>query len=312
MKRDWLLPSVFAVIALPAVVVAASAARFHGDNADDMALAANPQRTYSIHVPASYDGSKAVPLVLSFHGAALWGAAQRSLSTWDAVADREGFIVVYPSARAGRGPRAWEVEQPERLQPPGERDSVEMVSSDVHYVRALIDEMKGRFNIDERRIYANGLSNGGGMSWLLSCVMSDRIAAVGLVGAAYTIPTDWCATRPPVPAIMFHGTLDRQTRYNGAKVWISPRAFPSIVGVAQQWARRNGCSTTFVDTSVASDVMRRSWHDCVADLEFYTIIGGGHTWPGGRHQPEWFVGKTTQSLDASALMWEFFARQRRR
>jgi polyhydroxybutyrate depolymerase len=311
-SQRGVLPAAFALIALPAVVVAASAVKYHSDQSDSQSLIALGKRTYSIHVPASYDPAKPTALVLSFHGASLWGAAQRSLSTWDAVADREGIIVAYPSARDGRGPRSWEVERPERRLPPGAPDSVDFVSSDVLYIRALIDTLSARYNVDARRIYADGLSNGGGMAWLLSCVMSDRIAAVGLVGAAYTIPTDWCWTRPPVPAIMFHGTMDRQTQYNGARVWISPRAFPSIPGIAREWARRNQCSPTFTDTSVATDVVRRSWRDCRADIELYTIIGGGHTWPGGQRQPEWFVGKTTQTIDASAVIWDFFARHPKR
>lgn len=311
-RARGVLPAVFALIALPAAIVAASAAKYHADQADGESLMAMGERTYSLHVPASYDPAKPTALVLSFHGASLWGAAQRSLSTWDAVSDREGFIVVYPSARSGRGPRAWMVRRPYKQLVQGSRDSVELVSADVHYVRALIEELATRYNIDEHRIYADGLSNGGGMAWLLSCTLSDRIAAVGLVGAAYTIPTAWCAARPPVPAIMFHGTMDRQTQYDGAKVWIAPRAFPSIPAMAREWAQRNRCSTRFSDSAVAADVVQRSWQNCAADVEFYTITGGGHTWPGGQHQPEWFVGRTTQTIDASAMIWEFFARHPKR
>lgn len=311
-RARGVLPAVYALIALPAAIVAASAAKYHADQADGESLMAMGKRTYSLHVPASYDPAKPTALVLSFHGASLWGAGQRSLSTWDAVADREGIIVAYPSARGSRGLRAWMVRKPYKVLVPGSRDSVELVSVDVHYVRALIDELKARYNIDERRVYADGLSNGGGMAWLLSCVLSDRIAAVGLVGAAYTIPTEWCATREPVPAIMLHGTLDRQTQYDGAKVWISRRAFPSIPAVARQWAQRNRCSTRFTDSAIAPDVVKRSWQDCQAPVDFYTIVGGGHTWPGGAHLPEWFVGKTTRSIDASAMIWEFFERHPRR
>lgn len=300
MKRPVVLSATLALIALPGIVVATTAANFHASQRDNTSVVAWGKRSYVIHVPTSYEPSKPTPLVLSFHGAGLWGAGQRRLSGWDAVADREGFIVVYPSARAGRGPRVWRVLKPYQ----------DLLPADVYFVRVLIDDLKRRYNIDENRIYANGLSNGGGMSWLLSCTLSDRIAAVGMVGAAYTIPTEWCVDRPPVPAIMFHGTDDRQTLYDGGTSSVAPRAFPSIPAVAREWARRNKCSPQYTDETVAADVVRRSWRDCRADVVFYTVLGGGHTWPGGRDLPEWFVGRTTRSIDASAAMWDFFRTKR--
>lgn len=307
------LPLALAFIALPGLVLAGTAAHFHWRDRDDHAvMMIAGMRSYSIHVPASYDSAKPTPLVLTFHGAGLTGSAQQALSAWDAVADREGFIVVYPTAREAvvpgyyqprrrRSVDAWRVAKP--MEYPG---AERMLPADVFFIRGLIEHLKKRYNVDSSRIYANGLSNGGGMSWLLSCTLSDQIAAVGLVGAAYTIETSWCATRPPVPAIMFHGTADAWTKYHGGKVFIAPRPFPSIPAVSREWAGRNHCGA-YTDSSVAPDVSRRRWHNCVADLELYTIEGGGHTWPGGPPLiPAWFAGRTTQSIDASALMWEFF------
>lgn len=307
-RRRAVLPMALALIALPALVVATTAAKYYVDQRDDAYLHAFGRRGYVIHVPPSYDPKKPTALVLSFHGAGLWGAAQQALSRWDEVADREGFIVVYPSAGREGGLRVWRVIPAIDRKAPWSDTTVRMLPADVYSVQALIDALKKKYNIDEQRIYANGLSNGGGMAWLLSCTLHHRIAAVGMVGAAYTISTEWCANRPPVPAIMFHGTADRQTRYDGGKVWLAPRAFPSIPAVAREWARRNKCSSQHADSSVADDVVRLAWRDCDADVVFYTIVGGGHTWPGGRGLPEWFVGRTSQSIDASATMWEFFKR----
>lgn len=310
MRRDGgTLGAALALIVLPAIVVMTSAARFHIDNRDQESLwpeSASPFG-YTVHVPPSYDGSKPAPLVLSFHGAALWGRGQQAISNWDAVADREGFIVAYPSGRVGHGPRVWRVVAPRRVAFRDAGYQGEVVSVDVGQTRALINMLRASYNIDPNRIYANGLSNGGGMSWLLSCNLSDRIAAVGMVGAAYTAPMDWCADKPPVPAIMFHGTRDEEALYHGGKSWVAPMVFPSIPGVARAWARRNGCSSAYVDSSIAADVVRRSWQNCNgADVVLYTVLDGGHTWPGGRHTPRWFTGRTTQSIDATATMWEFF------
>ena len=88
---------------------------------------------------------------------------------------------------------------------------------DVRFISELIDTIASAYNIDRSRVYANGLSNGGGMSFALSCTMPDRVAAVGMVGAAQLLPFEWCADRHPVPMIDFHGTADRRRRRPGRK-----------------------------------------------------------------------------------------------
>ncbi len=179
---------------------------------------------------------------------------------------------------------------------------------DVRFITELIDTLKASYNIDSTRIYANGLSNGGGMSFALSCTLSDRIAAVGMVAAAQTIPWTWCTDTRAVPMIAFHGTADPEVPYNGGSSWVSPRRFPSTPRWAANWARRNGCGADPIESTVAPDVTRRAYANCANDaaVVLYTIQGGGHTWPGGTPLPKWFVGRTTQSIDATSLMWSFF------
>jgi polyhydroxybutyrate depolymerase len=108
--------------------------------------------------------------------------------------------------------------------------------------------------------------------------------------------------------IAFHGTADRFTPYNGAKVWLAPEPFPSIPEWTANWARRNRCAPNPVESAAALDVTRLEYTDCADDASvvFYTIKGGGHTWPGGQPMPEWLVGPTSQSIDATSLMWTFF------
>ena len=128
------------------------------------------------------------------HGAAMWPAAHRT-SAGGTGGRREGFIVVYPSGLGGNGPRIWTRRQREP-------------SQDVTFISELIDTLEATYNIDPARIYANGLSNGGGMAFVLSCTLSDRIAAVGLVASAQLLPWSWCTDPRPVPMIAFHGTAD--------------------------------------------------------------------------------------------------------
>src|SRR5947209_15439212 len=86
---------------------------------------------------------------------------------------------------------------------------------DVRFISELIDTLRAAYNIDPTRIYANGLSIGGGMAFVLSCTLSDRIAAVGMVAAAQSLPSSWCTDHRPVPMIAFHGTADPIVPYQG-------------------------------------------------------------------------------------------------
>ena len=298
MNRRSVLALVVGALALPVVLALAGAARFHAANAPSDTLMSNGiERKYLVHVPRSYDPSRQMPLVISFHGAGLWGAAQRGMSGWNAIADSAGFIVVYPDG-VKRGPRVWR------------STSAAVVPFDVRFVSDLLDTLQARYRIDARRVYANGISNGGGMSFVLACTLSHRIAAVGLVGPALFLPFDWCPDSTAVPAVVFHGTADNQARYRGGKSWLSRHPFEPVAPFVADWARHNQCAASPRESRVAPDVSRREYADCArgATVVLYTIEGGGHTWPGGDPDPspEWFVGKTTQSINASRIMWDFF------
>jgi len=279
------------LLATPAVVIVVEAVTYaRANRSTNTIVSGGERREYSLYVPASYDRSHPTPLVISIHGGAMWPAAHQDTSQWNRVADRAGFIVVYPSGRTGHGPRST-----------GPRD--------VPYIADLIDEIQRAYNIDRSRIFANGFSNGGGTSFVLSCTMADRIAAVGLVDAAHLEPWSSCRDQRPVPMISFHGTSDKAAKYEGGKTWVAKEVFPNIPAWTALWARRNRCSATPVESRVAADVTRTEYVECAGNASaiLYTVHGGGHTWPGGGYAPEWFVGKMTHSIDASSLMWEFFS-----
>jgi polyhydroxybutyrate depolymerase len=295
--RRVVLAAALGLIALPVTLVPIEAVSFYAANRDNGSfVSSGEKREYLVYVPRSYDRSNPTPLVISMHGAGLWGAAQKETSQWNDMADRQGFIVVYPSGVGVEGVRIWRAE-------PGSG-----LMKDVRFISELIDTLKASYNIDSTRIYANGLSNGGGMSFVLSCTMSDRIAAVGMVGAAQTLPWKWCTDNRPVPMITFHGTADRHVPYNGGSSWISSRPFPNVPRWVANWARRNRCAANPIESTVAPDVTRREYTNCADDaaVVLYTVQGGGHTWPGGKPLPEWFVGRTTHTINATSLMWEFF------
>jgi polyhydroxybutyrate depolymerase len=297
-RRAGIIGAVLLCIGLPPLLVLVSAAASYSENrtTGTIVTTAGQTREYLLHVPKMYDRTRPTPLVISMHGAGNWPSFQMALSQWNALADEQGFIVVYPAGTGG-GPKMWRqygLETKGRLAP------------DVVFISELIDTLERSYNIDPARIYANGLSNGGGMTYALSCTLADKIAAFGPLASAFTERIDWCES--PAAVVAFHGTGDPITPYNGAKMWLAPDPFPSIPDWIAGWARRNHCAPLPVDSAVNADVTRREYGGCAegADTLLYTVKGAGHQWFGGTQGPEWLLGPFSRSVDASRVMWEFY------
>lgn len=287
MSRTATLGIVLACLGMPPAFVLVSGASHYLDNRTTGTIViGTAERDYIVHVPDTYDGARPVPLVLSLHGATTWPSLQKNLSGWNDIADKNGFIVAYPGG--------------------GDVFFRSFGRRDVPFISNLIDRLQADYNIDRNRIYVNGLSNGGGMSYLLSCELAGRFAAVGAVAPAILWPADICPDAPAVPLVVFHGTGDRWTPYDGGKVFVAPDPFPPIPVWTANWARRNHCAPQPRQSAVASDVTRIEYDNCAEPVILFKIDNGGHTWPGGAPLAEWFAGRTTRNIDATEVMWSFF------
>jgi polyhydroxybutyrate depolymerase len=261
-------------------------------------ISAGQKREYLLYIPKGYDRAKPAPLVITLHTSTSWDSSAMAISQWNRVADENGFIVVYPEG-TGFGPKSWEMtgsETPSHM-------------PDVIFISQLIDKLEASYNIDNARIYANGMSNGGGMAFVLSCTLSDRIAAVGMVSAGLDPGWNWCRDDRPVPVIAFHGTADPVCLYNGGWSKLAGGAFPSVPGFMANWSRRNRCGPNPIASTIAANVTRLRYTDCAdnAGVVLYTIKGEGHQWPGGKRvAAEWMLGRYSQSIDATRQMWAFF------
>jgi polyhydroxybutyrate depolymerase len=290
------------LLGMPAIVALIEAVSFARSNANTgILVSSDREREYLLHVPATYNASRPTPLVISLHAAAVWPAVQRDISGWNAVADDHGFLVVYPSGLSTGEPRIWRMAGPE-------------MQRDVTFIADLIDDLRRRYNIDPSRIYADGLSNGGGMAFVLSCTMRDRIAAVAMVGAALLVPFESCADARPVPMIAFHGTADTAAPYYGGPSWVTSIPLQDVPAFVAKWAKRNRCAASREEPRLTPDVSRLTYHECAggADVVFHTVYDGGHTWPGGGAVPKWFAGRTTSSINATRELWSFFEAHGRR
>ena len=256
------------------------------------------KRKYILYVPISYDPSTPTPLVISMHGFGDWSAHQMHMSGWNDLADEKSFIAVYPMGT--HFPLRWQLYDYE--------NPAANPTADIRFISDLIDHLEEDYNIDPNRIYANGLSNGGGMAQALSCTLSDRIAAVGSVSGAYIYPLNACQPVRPVPIIAFHGTADTIVPYQGGPSERFHHPFPSIPEFMEKIAQRNGCTASPIEQTVSQNVHSISYTGCTAnaDVVFYTIEDGGHSWPGGKIMPHMIVGETNMEINATRLMWNFF------
>lgn len=295
--KKWLFRILLIILGLPVLLVLLVAVAYLlANRTNGSIISSGEKRSYLLYVPDSYDPAVPTPLVISIHGFVEWPAHQQQISKWNDLADQHGFIVVYPS---GTGfPLRWQTR--------GTLEGTADPWKDVTFISDLIDKLSTEYNIDPGHIYANGLSNGAGMSLVLSCRLADKIAAIGTVAGAYALPWDQCQPSRPVPAIIFHGTADPIVWFHGDTGSHSGFVFPDIAQWVSTLADRNGCDDNPQVISPIGDVSGVRYNNCEADVVFYTIEGGGHTWPGGDPLPERIAGSTNMDISATQLMWDFF------
>lgn len=244
-------------------------------------------RFYNVHVPDRPEPGPVAPLVLAFHGVGQNGRDFRALTGLDDAAAQHGFIVVYLEAAMG----AWDVFG----------DLGNLGLDELGYVRRVIDEVSSRHVIDNNRIIAVGLSNGGVFAQRLGCKMSNRI--VGFVSVSATLVkriADECDSDARVNAFYIAGTNDTQFPINGNSV------LHSLDGAMQFWASRNGCgsrsSTQLPDRFDDGTVVFHSrYNGCSNGRRVWldSIVGGGHTWAGSGRPPSEGMGITSEEISAS-------------
>lgn len=253
------------------------------------------RRSYILYVPRGLDPTKKVPLVISMHGLAGWPGNQVRVTQWNKLADEQGFIVVYP--RGTGFPLRWR------------SGNAETSVNDVAFIYALIDKLETENNVDPKRIYANGFSNGGGMAFALSCTLSDRIAAIGTVSGAYLFPWSECQQQRAVPLIAFHGTADPVVPYLGGPSETLDLPFVVVPDWIAAYASHEGCAQTPEPLASQGKASAIRYSGCQngAEVIFYTLQDGGHSWPGSTGTPRFVGGETNHDIDATRLIWNFFS-----
>lgn len=287
-------------------------------------------RTYYVHVPPGAVGPGAAPLVFAFHGGGMTaigdgGLAFENFAQVQPKSDSAGFVLVEPE-----GTPALPLTQPGALDVWNAGNCCEQAEQknsnvdDVGFVSAMIDAVSLETCIDPKRVFATGISNGAMLSHRLACQLSDRIAAIAAVSGgmgnrdldALPSPTTLFPCNPsrPVPVLHIHGTQDACYPFDGGWGPLSAVTFYGAPQTVADWVTRNGC-----EAGAPTQVFSNGAAGCVlypcaktAEVEFCTIDGGGHYWPGGG---DWAFsevvcgsnqGVRSSDIVANDAMWSWF------
>jgi polyhydroxybutyrate depolymerase len=266
-------------------------------------------RTYLLIEPMP-ESAQPIPLILALHGG---GGTARSMCAMPGglatPAQREGYLLVCPQGverhwNDGRVIQAWR----------SHADDID----DVGFLMTLVEHLSQLYNIDEKRIFATGISNGGQMSYRLACEQSSRIVGIAPVVASMAVSLE-CRPESPVSVLVINGTEDPLVPYGGGEITALQRSLGSVKAtweVLEFWAQSNQCNQEAgsiqlpeLEPNDGTHAILHTYSPCLngASVELYEIVGGGHTWPGAnQYLPEFLIGRLSHEIQASEVIIEFF------
>jgi polyhydroxybutyrate depolymerase len=275
------------------------------------------ERDYELSIPPGYTGAMKAPLLLSIHGFTTTIAQQDKGTQFPREAGMRGYIVVTPQAPTSKVTIGGTTLDTPLWNIPGAFSrNGPTAGDDVSYLNGLLNRIESTLCVDKDREYVSGISNGAEMTMALICIYDRRFAAAAPVSGVNLLTT--CNAKHATPLIAFHGTADPLVNYNGGSVLGANLNLPSVPARMAQFAALGGCATPPTTTQPYADVSHSVWR-CPGKmgLELYTVIGGGHAWPGaptdgtrGKDLPA-YVGYETQSIDATNLILDFFNKHHR-
>ena len=281
-------------------------------------------RRYIVHVPPAVRAGAPLPVMLAFHGGGGEAAGFQRYASLDPVADREGFLVVYPygTGRLRNRLLTWNAGTCCGY-------AVQRDVDDVGFAMSVVDDLRGRTPVDTTRVYAAGHSNGGMMAYRLAAEQADRIAAIVSVGGAMTLTQPFAPSRP-VAVLHIHSVDDPRALYAGG---LGP-PFPGtnqrqrhrpVQEALDRWIERDGCAAR-PDTletlhgqagtpNAGHTATKLAWSPCTSgyDVVHWKLTGAGHGWPGNERAevPERLIGPATTIIDAAEEAWRFVRGYRR-
>ena len=248
---------------------------------DDAAPAPKPNKTVfggnrpvTLEVPKAYDNRHSWPLLILLHGYSASGFIEESYLQLKPLVDEHGVLLAAPDGTVNaQGYEFWNATD-------ACCDLDHSGVDDVGYISGLIDEIKGSYNVDPKRVYLMGHSNGGYMSYRMACDHPEKIAGIVVLAGATWLDTSRCAPSRAVSVLHVHGDHDTEVPYGGSTA--SPGAMQSVA----DWAHYDHCgaSTTAgeamdLDTVLSGAETTTAHYDGCPDgigVDLWTIQGGSH------------------------------------
>ena len=275
------------------------------------------ERSYRLFLPSRYSERKKrqMPLLLALHGGRGNAEQMKELSGFDELAEEKRFIVAYPNAIDHH----WN----DGRQVTGFRSHRENID-DVEFLMGLIGALTEQYNVDRKRIYLAGVSNGAMMALRVACEKAASISAVAsVVGALPENVFRTCRPSRPVPVIMINGTEDHLVLWQGGPVRLWGSSFGTTISVprtVQHYVTQYGCrgqpdieNLKNINPKDGTNVARHDYK-CQGRLgiRLYRVNGGGHRWPGAEREifPN-ILGLESKDIDASLEIWNFLSGFRR-
>jgi len=236
-------------------------------------------RPVSVYIPATYKVEVPMAFIISLHGFTLDAAFQENLISLRPLAESVGFLYVLPEgSRDSSGNRFWNATDACCAQAGSKID-------DVAYLKAIIEGVSASFNVDRKRVYVVGHSNGGFMAYRMACDQADLIAGIASLAGATWSDSGRCKPSSLVNVLQIHGSADSVISYNGGN--IGSAKYPGAVATIEQWGTYDGCQSTQADPTKTLDldldvagldsrVTRTSDCSAGAVVELWTIQGGSH------------------------------------
>lgn len=286
MRTRWRLALLVGLVALAAAVTSCSGS--------DSILDGRP---FVVHEPPGYDGSKPAPLLIVLHGYGFEGKVQSLYFGLDRVTDPRGMLYVAPDGTTNDEGKSFWNATPACCAPAGSD------VDDSAYLAAVIDSVRHDYNVDDRRIFVLGHSNGGFMAYRMACDHAEVIAGIVSLEGATTVDRSACDPSAPVSVLEVHGTGDTVIRYEGGRNdGNDPNApeYPGAEATVRTWAGLDGCDPTPITPDPATRQIERDQPP--ATVTAYGSCSRGAavelwTQPGGQHVPELGDTFTEQVVD---------------
>jgi polyhydroxybutyrate depolymerase len=270
------------------------------------------RRDYHIHIPPGYDGRQKLPMVVVIHGAFDTAKGMEKFSGFSTLADRENFIVLYPNGIGILGfLQHWNAGH---CCAKAQEDNID----DVGFVASAIEAAVQQLNVDRKRIFMLGFSNGGMLTYRFAAEKSEMLAGAAALAASIGSHTpdtsqEWQIPRPsvPVPFLIMHGTADTNVPYEGhtSQRPGPARYYRSVNESIGFWTNRNGCRQPEpTELSHHGAVRLTKWSDCASGkpVWFYALENWEHVWPGKYFTAKLAADNPLKDFDASDIIWEFF------